>query len=131
MVGVVDDEQLLAAVTGQAVVCGAQKLGRSAGVGDLGVVQQGAERAERDDPLRRSAHHPADDGRRRSHGELLGGTASDQRLADAVGSDQRHAGPLRTVQGGRDLVQEGVLRRGNPSSRHCRILWRPGCAACG
>ena len=55
--------------------------------------------------------------------------ARDQRLADPVCSGQRHAGMLRIVQGGRDLVQQGVLRRGNPSTRHRRILWR--LTACG
>ena len=131
MVCVVDDEQLPGAVTRQAVVCGTQQLGRPAGLGDGGVRQQRAECAEWDDPLRRSARHPANDGRRCGRGERVRRMASDQCLADPVGADQRHAGTLRIAEGSPDLVQEGVLRRGNPSTRHRRILWRAPLTACG
>ena len=129
MVCLVDDEKLLSTVTGQVLLGGAQQLGRSARLGDVGVGQQGTECAERDDSLGRGAHHPVHEGGR--DGERLRGAVSQQRLADAVGSQDRHAGRVRIGQSGRDVAQQCVLRRGNPSTRHRRILWPAPLTACG
>jgi hypothetical protein len=38
---------------------------------------------------------------------------------------------LRIHQSGRDVAQRGILRRGNPSTRHGRSLWRAHRTACG
>jgi len=45
-------------------------------------------------------------------------------------AEDHHAGTLWVVQSIGDLAQHGVLRRGNPSSRHRRILWRAPLAGC-
>ncbi len=124
VVSVVDDEKLLFA--GEPVLGGAQQLGRSRGVADINAGQQPAERAERDDLLGRGADHPVN-----GRCGRLGGAAGQQRLAGPVGSEDRHAAMLRILQCGRDVTQHGLLRPGNPSTRHRRILWRGHRSACG
>ncbi len=130
MVCIIDHEQQLAAITGQRVVCGAQQVSGPAGLGDIGDVEQAAERAERHGPSRRGARHPTHHCRRLTRDERFGGSVREQRLADTVGADQYHPGCLGIVQRGRDPLHYGIRRRGNPSSRHRRILWRAVLPAC-
>ncbi len=130
VVCVVDHEQQLVAVTGQRwSLRGTQQ---SAGLPVSAMSWSPAGRRTRRTGRSARSRCPPPSGRSSTvRGEPLGGSAGEQRLADAVGSDQHHAGPLGIVQGGRDPVQHGVGRRGNPSSRHRRILWRAPVAACG